>query len=165
MASRLVFTRKIPLHAIATTWRFSSRARLLSDATGSIRRNVSKEERMALRSARRERANQRLQEELKATEGTSGATPLSSTRLGGQQVLASRWVWYLGVGIPSALLVWGLNDENSPPARFSEFVGLTGLITSYTDQIAKPTHEKLLPDWSQVSSGVATKLCTTSTIR
>jgi hypothetical protein len=65
--------------------------------------------------------------------------------------LASKWVWYAAVGVPTALLIWGLSDENSPPAKFTEMIGLTGFIHSFTDEIAKPSHEKLLPDWSQVS--------------
>ena len=43
-----------------------------------------------------------------------------------------------------------IRDPDSPPAKFSELIGLTGLIKSFTDEIAKPSHEKLLPDWSQV---------------
>jgi hypothetical protein len=65
--------------------------------------------------------------------------------------MASKWIWYAAVGVPSALLIWGLSDENSPPAKFTEMIGLTGFIHSFTDEIAKPSHEKLLPDWSQVS--------------
>jgi hypothetical protein len=54
------------------------------------------------------------------------------------------------VAVPATLLVWGSSDENSPPAKFSEMIGLTGFIRSFTDEIAKPSHNKLLPDWSQV---------------
>ena len=122
----------------------------ISNGGASVRRQVSKEERVALRAARRERAAQMLQQGAATSEG--GNAVASAATVGGKQMLSSRWIWYLGMGIPSVLLVWGLNDENSPPAKVSEFIGLTALITSYTDQIAKPTHEKLLPDWSQVSA-------------
>ena len=122
----------------------------ISNGGASVRRQVSKEERVALRAARRERAAQMLQQGAESSEG--GTAVASAAAVGGKQMLSSRWIWYLGMGIPSVLLVWGLNDENSPPAKVSEFIGLTALITSYTDQIAKPTHEKLLPDWSQVSA-------------
>jgi hypothetical protein len=67
----------------------------------------------------------------------------------------SRWAWYLGLGVPTALLVWGFQDENSPPAKLSRMVGLTGLIESYADRLAKPSFDKLLPDWSQVRAIVA----------
>jgi hypothetical protein len=62
----------------------------------------------------------------------------------------SRWAWYLGLGVPTALLVWAFQDENSPPARLSRMIGLTGLIEGYADRLAKPSFDKLLPDWSQV---------------
>lgn len=127
--------------------------RLLSSiGGGAVRRQVSKEERVALRAARRERATQMLQQEAQSSQGGSAAISSSSPSVGGKQVVSSRWIWYLGMGIPTVLLVWGLNDESSPPAKLSELIGLTGLIKSYTDQIAKPTHEKLLPDWSQVTA-------------
>jgi hypothetical protein len=56
------------------------------------------------------------------------------------------------VGVPSAILIWGFSDENSPPAQFSRMVGLTDFIGRYTEEIARPSHTKLLPDWSQVRS-------------
>lgn len=113
-----------------------------------VRKQISAQERAALRATRRERAAQLLQQQQKegaaATSATSGAV---ATR----RFMASRWIWYAAVGVPSALLAWGFSDENSPPAKLSETIGLTGLIRSYTDEIAKPSHDKLLPDWSQVS--------------
>jgi hypothetical protein len=43
-----------------------------------------------------------------------------------------------------------MNDENSPPAKFSELIGLSRLIRNFSEDFAKPSHDKLLPDWSQV---------------
>lgn len=112
-----------------------------------VRKQISPQERSALRAARRERAAQLLQQQKQAGDAAaSSGGGVNSTRF-----LASRWIWYAAVGVPSAILVWGIGDENSPPAKFSKMIGLTGLIQSYTDQIAKPSHDKLLPDWSQVS--------------
>eukprot|EP00980_Cylindrotheca_fusiformis_P015464 scaffold4347_cov117-Cylindrotheca_fusiformis.AAC.8 len=112
--------------------------RCLSQA---VRRNVSKEERVALRAARRERANKFLQEQTGVDAASSGAS---------KRILASKWSIYAAVGIPSALLAWGISDTNSPPAQFSRMIGLTGVIESLSDEYVKPAHEKLLPDWSQM---------------
>jgi hypothetical protein len=159
MASRLILLRLVATKASGGVTAVRLQSRFLADAISSrggsggtvIRHTVSKEQRVQLRAARRERAAQTMQE-LQAKEG--GQSIASSSASKGSttgQRFASRWIWYLGFGIPSALLVWGLNDENSPPAKLSELIGLTSLITSFTDQIAKPAHEKLLPDWSQAS--------------
>jgi len=123
--------------------------RRLSDATAAVsrpvRKKVTPEERAALRAARKERATAMLQQQQKAEDGAvAGAT-------GSRHLMMSRWMWYVGIAVPSGLLFWGFNDENSPPAKFSRMIGLTDLVTSFTDQVAKPSHEKLLPDWSQVS--------------
>lgn len=161
MSSRLILLRLAATKTSGGVKGLRLQSRFLVDAVSSrggsggavIRRTVSKEERVQLRAARREQAAQTMQE-LQAKEGgqsmaSSSAGTASTTSA--RQRFASRWIWYLGFGIPSALLVWGLNDENSPPAKISELIGLTSLITSFTDQIAKPAHEKLLPDWSQAS--------------
>jgi hypothetical protein len=111
-----------------------------------VRKQVSKEERAALRLARREQAAHVLQQQQVSGEGgTSGSG-------GNSRLFASKWIWYAAVAVPASLLVWGSSDENSPPAKFSEMIGLTGFIRSFTDEIAKPSHNKLLPDWSQVRS-------------
>ena len=166
MASRLMLLRPRVARNLDVSGRTLSRRcllphqnRLLSSiGGGAVRRQVSKEERVALRAARRERATQMLQQEAQSSQGGSAAISSSSASVGGKQVVSSRWIWYLGMGIPTVLLVWGLNDESSPPAKLSELIGLTGLIKSYTDQIAKPSHEKLLPDWSQVTA-MRVRLC------
>lgn len=68
----------------------------------------------------------------------------------GRGLMAGKYIWYAAVGVPTALLIWGFGDPDSPPARLSRWTGLTGFVRSYTDEIAKPSHDKLLPDWSQV---------------
>jgi import inner membrane translocase subunit TIM50 len=125
--------------------------RWFADATAAIsrpvRQTVTPAERAALRAARKERATQALQSQQgsAAAEGVTATGSSSSTSL-----RYSRWMWYIGLGVPTGLLVWGLNDEDSPPAQISRAVGLTGLIQGLADPLAKPAHEKLLPDWSQL---------------
>lgn len=109
--------------------------------TRSVRRGtgVTPLQRAALRAARKEPANLRLEQQKAQLAGGSRTN-----------LAMSRYIWYLSVGLPSALLVWGFSDENSPPAQFCRMIGLTSFVRSYTDEIAKPSHNKLLPDWSQV---------------
>ena len=113
-----------------------------------VRAQVSKEERKALRAARRERAAQILQAQQQ--QGGAAASSSSSAGSSSSTIFANKYTWYAAVGIPSALLIWGFSDENSPPAKVAEFIGLTGLIHSFSEDFAKPTYDKLLPDWSQV---------------
>jgi hypothetical protein len=122
--------------------RFSSAA-----TAGPVRRTVSMEERTALRAARRERANKFLAKARGTPSEDSAAASIP-----GSSLLSTRWVWYLGVTVPTVLLAWGYNDENSPPAKLSKAIGLTDWLTSWTEQFAQPSHDKLLPDWSQVST-------------
>ena len=147
---------------VATT---AGRRRFLSTTTTSAgarpsRRTVGLEERAQLRAARKERATRLLQQQQQqqqqlqsASEGTATSPAGSSAAVASSKppsLAWSRWIWYLGLGIPTGLLVWGFQDEASPPAKFAKFIGLTGLIQGYTDQLAKPSYDKLLPDWSQV---------------
>jgi mitochondrial import inner membrane translocase subunit TIM50 len=127
-------------------------------------KSITKQERAALRSARKEQASRLMQAQQSggattatSTTASASATAAASTSTassGGavrpSMLLSSRWMWYLGLGIPTGLLIWGLNDPDSPPAKFSQLIGLSSFIASYTDQIARPSHEKLLPDWSQM---------------
>lgn len=109
-----------------------------------VRRNVTLEERAALRAARKARASEAMAKE---SGGTGGAT-------GGQAKISAgnmKWLYYSVVVVPAGLFGWAYNDDSSPPAQFFRMIGLTGFITSYTDEISKPSHEKLLPDWNQVS--------------
>ncbi|KAL3907241.1 MAG: hypothetical protein SGILL_008951, partial [Bacillariaceae sp.] len=109
---------------------------------------VTKEERIVLRAARKERAAQVLQK-AKGIEGEAAAASSSSSS-SANSFLSSKYMWYASVGVPSALLIWGFSDPNSPPAKFCKMIGLTGFVESYTNEIAKPSHDKLLPDWSQM---------------
>jgi len=122
-------------------------ARRFSDG-GVVRRAVSLEERAALRAARKERAQKMLQKE------SSTAQTATTNTVASPQISASttRYMWYASVLVPAGLLAWALNDPDSPPAQLSRMIGLTQMITGVTSEIAKPAHEKLLPDWSQVSS-------------
>lgn len=124
-------------------------ARRFSDG-GVVRRAVGLEERAALRAARKERAQKMLQKE-SSTAHTATAT---ANTVASPQISASttRYMWYASVLVPAGLLAWALNDPESPPAQLSRMIGLTQMITGVTSEIAKPAHEKLLPDWSQVSS-------------
>lgn len=122
------------------------------------RTNVSPAERAALRAARKERASKVLEQQQQQqhlqqqTANSTAAAGVGTTRT---NMAMSRYIWYLSVGVPSILLAWGFSDENSPPAKLSRAVGLTGYIRSYTDEIAKPAHTKLLPDWAHVRCSVS----------
>jgi hypothetical protein len=130
-----------------------------SVASRSVIRNVniSKEERAALRAARKQRATMVLQQHQQqqaaqtVDNSASSSIAVSQSAPSSSRISYSRYIWYGMVGIPTSLLIWAFNDENSPPAQLSQAVGLTNLISYLTDSIAKPSHEKLLPDWSQVS--------------
>jgi hypothetical protein len=107
-------------------------------------------ERAALRAARKERATKFMaDQQVTTTTNVSGATG-GTGRVTRTNLATSHFIWYLSVGIPAGLLIWGFNDENSPPAKFCRITGITSFIRSYTDEIAKPVYDKLLPDWSQV---------------
>lgn len=132
--------------------RFLSEGTTTSTATARpVRRTVTPQERAVLRAERKERATQVLQQQQQQGGEAVTATSASSSTGGSRTSLKfSRWMWYAGVGLPSALLIWGLNDTNSPPAKLSQITGFSRFISSFTDQIAKPSHDKLLPDWSQM---------------
>ena len=122
--------------------------RYFSEAVIAPRNQVSKEQRAALRAARREQAATVLQQQ---QSGVGGGDAASSAASGvSKQIMASKWVWYLGLGIPVGLLVWGFTDENSPPAKLADAIGLTQYLQGLSDEYAKPVHDKFLPDWSQM---------------
>jgi hypothetical protein len=112
----------------------------------TARGTITLAERAALRAARKERATKFMAEQQKTTDAPGGGSG-GSTRT---NLATSHYIWYLSVGIPAGLLIWGFNDENSPPAQFCRVTGITDFVRSYTDVIAQPAHNKLLPDWSQV---------------
>lgn len=135
------------------------------EATG--RAVVTKEERAALRAARKEQAaqfllQQRQQQSSPTTAATSqtqkvaGATVATSNKSsqpGRSAYLISRFGWMVYGGIPiffTGLAIWAINDDNSPPAKFSKLIGLTQFVRRFADEYAKPAHDKLLPDWSQM---------------
>ena len=60
------------------------------------------------------------------------------------------WLYVGGLGIPTALVVWGWNDKDSPPAQLAKAIGLSKLVNNFAYELSKPSHDKLLPDWSQV---------------
>jgi hypothetical protein len=119
--------------------------RRFSEVVARPKQPVSKQERAILRADRKERASQFIQKSKGGAGGEAGSSSSSSSSYS-----ANKYFWYGSVGIPSALLIWGFSDSNSPPAKFCNLIGLSGFVQQYTDQIAKPAHEKLLPDWSQV---------------
>lgn len=106
---------------------------------------ITQAERAALRAARRERARivKNAADGKVAAEGGAGAGT------GGSRI-ESKYLWYAALGVPSGLLLWGLSDENSPPAQLATLIGFTALVERYTEEFARPAHKKLLPDWSQV---------------
>ena len=122
----------------------------VSKAVVPPRKVVSKSEREMLRKARKERAAQTMEAE---KSGESAATTVSTSLGTKKSILSdSRFVFGIGVGVPTLLLGWGIYDENSPPAKFSQLIGLTAQITSIADEYARPNYAKLLPDWADVSS-------------
>lgn len=112
--------------------------------------NITAEERAALRAARRERGRKILQQQ-QNLEGAEVETLTATAKLH-NRVAGSRWLWYVGIFVPTALVTWAVQDENSPPARLAESIGLAGWIRSKFEEMAVPQYDKLLPDWSQVSS-------------
>jgi len=125
--------------------------RWFSDATTNTlvrpQQPVTAQERIALRAARKERAAKFLSR----GEGSSGGAGGSGSAGGSKRgFVANKYFWYASFVVPSGILVWGLSDSNSPPAKLCELIGLTKFIEEFVDDIAKPSHEKLLPDWSQM---------------
>jgi hypothetical protein len=137
MLPRAIAGRSLLRHALVSRRSFAD-----AFLSRPVRQTVTLEERQALRRARKEQAAKLLQQGASTESTQSSAVHLSSKH--------SRWVWYIGVSVPTAILVWGFNDEKSPPAKLSEFIGLTALIRTFSEDFARPSHDKLLPDWSQV---------------
>ena len=120
--------------------------------------NITAEERAALRAARKERATAALQRAKGTTasgEAAAAGAEGSSSNVFSTTTLTtnpkySRYVWYLGVGVPTLAITWGIYDDTSPPAKLAQAVGLAGWIGDYTSHISKPVYDKLLPDWADV---------------
>ncbi|KAL3797196.1 hypothetical protein ACHAW5_006058 [Stephanodiscus triporus] len=143
--------------------RNARRESTVTSPTAPVRREVTKAERAAMRAARKERANafiggggmgpatsagagEAVGGESAATAAAVGRAHKSSSSASGPTFDAARLGWYAAVVIPTAFIGWGIVDEDSPPARLSRMVGLTGMIEEY----AKPARTKLLPDWNQI---------------
>jgi len=111
-------------------------------------------ERAILRSARRDRASRTLLP-AESSSGTSSSTATSSSS-STRSVMASmktkdpRILFGLGVGVPVAILTWGIVDPNSPPALLASKIGLTGAVEGLADEFARPSRPKLLPDWGMM---------------
>lgn len=148
MMSRSITRTSVTAIATRQLLRSKIARRKLSSVTDvappSIRRAVSLEERAILRAERKARASQFLKPA--GQESTTASS--SAMRIPANYI---SYAWFLGLMVPTGLFAWGYNDETSPPARFSEMIGLTAWIQSITDPVAMPAHEKLLPDWNQVS--------------
>mmetsp|Transcript_688 Transcript_688/g.1084 ORF Transcript_688/g.1084 Transcript_688/m.1084 type:complete len:429 (-) Transcript_688:76-1362(-) len=114
--------------------------RLSTKANVPPRKTVLKEERTALRQARRQQAVQSM-------EGSANTSSKAAPAAPAKKPIDSRIAFGLGVGVPTALLAWGIADEESPPAQLAKMIGLTGLIEGYGDTFARPSRDKLLPDW------------------
>ena len=127
-------------------------------ATRPARRSVTPAERATLRAARKERANAAL---LAQASTSAEASAGSNGRLGQvtRTVVGNRWFWYVAVTLPTGLLVWGVRDEESPPAKFSKWIGLTDKIISLSEDYTKPNHDKLLPEWAHVRSVAIFRAC------
>ncbi len=120
------------------------------------RQVVTKEERALRRAARKERANAFLSSAGTAEAGAvdaqgekvfAGAAGAEMASGGSSPMFdVSRLGWYAAVLLPTGFIGWGIYDEDSPPAKFSRYIGLTDQIQEY----AKPARTKLLPDWDQV---------------
>jgi len=87
-----------------------------------------------------------------STAGAEGASSSSASSSAAPVRLpfSSRVVYGAGVGVPTLLLAWGLYDDESPPAKFAELVGLTAKIRGVADEFARPNRAKLIPDWSEI---------------
>jgi hypothetical protein len=109
-------------------------------------------ERATLRAARKERATKFMADQQVTTTSGANVASAGASRTTRTNLATSHLLWYLSIGIPAGLLIWGFNDEDSPPAKFCRMTGITAFIRSYTDEISKPVYDKLLPDWSQVRS-------------
>lgn len=143
---------------ISSTHRVGRSSSSSSSAAATARRTVSKEERARLRAERKTRAADALRRARKdqAPESTGaeiGGPAAAAAAAASPSVSAQnyRYLTYAGLVVPTALLGWAAYDpEDSPPAKALSFLGVTGYVRSIVDDFARPAHEKLLPDWSQM---------------
>jgi len=108
----------------------------------ATRSNITAAERAQLRAARKERATELLSGVQQSNApATTKATVSAHT---------GRYYWYVGFGLPTCLLAWGIYDNQSPPAQLAKMAGITDWIHSVSDEFARPAHPKLLPDWNDM---------------
>ena len=121
----------------------TNNARQLSTAPARpVRKAVTKEERAARRAARKEQASAIISNKGTGEAVTGAATGTSA----GPSLDSSRMRWYAAIIVPTALIGWGIVDDDSPMAKLSHMVGLTDAI----EEFAVPARTKLLPDWNQM---------------
>ena len=128
----------------------STRREFADVVSAPVRRTVTPDERAALRAARKARTSPSSNQAPRSGDGGQSSNAAQPSTIAQISASRAKYVWYLGLIVPTGLLAWGYNDENSPPAKFSEMIGLTGIVESFAEEFAKPAHEKLLPDWNQV---------------
>jgi len=166
--------RSISVPNVSNKWIFQTKIRKNS----TKRPTVSKEERAKLRASRRARAAVTMKEAqgqagnnvtANATTSTSTSASTTGTSTGTATVSATatspkpsptssnlsaqntRLLIYSGITIPSLMIGWAIYDpEESPPGKLFSYIGVTQAIQSFWDEFAKPSHPKLLPDWSQM---------------
>lgn len=136
--------------------KYISNARNLSSNTPAapartVRQAVTKEERTMRRAARKERAsafllNRGAGQADAATANGGEAVATGAASSSGPSFDSTRMGWYAAVIIPTALIGWGIVDDNSPMAKLSRMVGLADAMEEY----AIPSRTKLLPDWNQI---------------
>ncbi len=117
-----------------------------------IHKKVSPEQRAALRQARKERSiaqSQQAQSQSSSSSSSSSAASSSSSlkTTSSSKPFNPTVVYGLGLAIPTLILAWGVYDHESPPAKFASFLGFDEVFDSF----AKPTYDKLLPNWNDVS--------------
>ena len=146
---------------VVTANRTTETQKMMMSSTMKLKRpirntGITVEERAKLRAVRKERASKFMADQQQGGIGGGDGTGAQHAGRGvttRSNLATSHYIWYLSIGIPAGLLIWGFNDENSPPAQFCRITGITAFVRSYTDEIAKPVYDKLLPDWSQVNGG------------
>jgi import inner membrane translocase subunit TIM50 len=117
----------------------------------AARSGVTTTERATLRAARKERATEVLSGAQQAS--TAGAEAGASNSATSKATISAhnvKYYWYVGLGVPTFLLGWGIYDPTSPPAKLAKAVGLTGYVHTVSDEFARPAHAKLLPDWTDM---------------
>jgi len=116
----------------------------------SQRKAVSAGQREQLRLARKSRAMDLLQSGAKPSLGAASKEGGQSSSNIMKSKLSGKWFWYLGFGIPTGLVLWTVLDENSPMNKLASLLGIKPIVDEFANYYAKPSREKLLPDWSQM---------------